>query len=1138
MLERQPPLLPADLYLANMLWPDVSPEEAATKYRQFRAEVESRVRIDPGQPQAGVVLGIISIVSAVIYVGLTIAASFFKPKAPEQGNGGITSTERQGSNLIVATRVAPQVGFDSVQQPTVLGSVIPVIWARREYLGPQDNPYRPAGKYGGIRVNLGLIWSQIFTIQGSQLLRAVFLLGEAPVAGLDHAGFAIGDNSLSTYEIQDAAASELVARATIYHNPNGGPIKSEHRILGRSAANDAGNSMNNGGPSVFCVRNAAQEIRPNFSYVTKPSTSTVFGLYSHIPNLMSLRALPRIKPTIRVTTKSIGDKGDFQVDCDDEPQALAEHWKSRYYFSLRSGITGTSGGEFLQPGDTITYTIDRRSDITTKIVFSSVNTDNSASETNGEATCVDIANVIASKQKSYDEALLIGEVYRIGSCLAVLVSREPANKVFISDADNEPPGKGQSMTYTFRVIRAGQVQTVVGWDYMDPNWSRKTINPEKWNRVSNMNSIDFDYRFKVCSSYPQIFRCAVATITLARSSRIFSLGIKSTVGITINGYTNLRDCKSLIKINQDAGMKYQSKRFRRNDKIGVTNFQSGTIQRNDTRVSCFQVYYREAGTTDWVLLDAVWGIKSSTGEACFNSMRFEMPTTKRWEVRFEPISSWELRTVGQLPAHVFVISDKSSNRNRSTLNNGVIVEWFGDVRNKDRTTFNLPWLDPKDNVQINKADSFSFLDDWAMVAESFVYDQIQTTISRGPEHEIVYVNTFSGNEIPPTYDNISTVGLNIYASTEFNQLPQFSAYVTEGRVAKRLLENDNSASTHLFPDILRNYLTNMRYGVGAVVGEPLIDRESFERSSFWCQKRRYFYDAADSTRVNLLQWAADIGAFHLLELNDRAGKWALVPAVYFPEDGPIPYRALFTAGNIIENTLKVQFLSDAERQPISVSVKWREERQRADLTSTGFFPVEREVFVREADRPLNDPIESIDLSSFCTNPYHAVDVACYVIRMRRNITHSISFSTTPDGLNAGLAAGDYIRVAMDFRDYDAFSHGVILADGTLLSTRADLFGPGTHDVVAWDGVSESLSEITVTVDENGVASPTGIMFARRTTTGQVRSYKVERISVNEDGTIDIEAVQHPVDEEGYSMITKNWTTYKTNNYWVIEGMDN
>jgi hypothetical protein len=1135
MPDRRPILLPADRYLAAMLWPDDDPLVAAAKYERFKTEIESQVGIDPSQPQAGAALGVIALVSGVISIGLTIVASFFKPKAPEPGTGGVTATDQQGSNIVANSRVAPSIGFDAIQQPSALGSTIPVIWARRQVMGAQASPPRPAGTYGGVRVNLGLIWSEIWTYKGAQIVRAIFLIGEGGMGAPDPNGYAIGDNSLTSYQIPNAAASELASRATIYVSTDTGAITSGDRVLGRSAGQDVANSENYGGPTVFSVRDRDEEYVQNFCYSTKPSTSTTFGLFSHIPNGMGFRINPRIQPTIRVTTKPRNDGEQFEVDCDDDPQALARLWKQRYQYPLRGAIVWTNtNNDYVYPGNRIRYKLDNTTDAETTFIFDNTNTDNTTDESDGEETCSDVASAVSSRQRSADEALVIGELYKIGSCLAVLLEREPADGVFISDGDNEPVGDGQSMEYVFRVIREGRVGIASDSKYLDPSWSGTQIKPPQWNRVASLNNLGIPSEQNTCSSYPQIFRCAIATIRLGRSARIFVVGFRSTVGIRVGGLCNFRDCQSLVRINQNAGLKYQGRLFDKNDKIGVTNYQSGTVQRSETRVSFFHIYYRE-NNGGWEKLEGVWGFRGSSDQPILNALRFEMLTERAWEIQFEPLSSYELRDGENIDGPICVVDSKNGEKHRTSVNDGIIVEWYGETRNRDRRSFNLPTLEPGEDIGIPDADANSFIDDWAMVAESFIYNEIQTSLESGPEHEIVYVNTYSVNAANPTYDNLAILGLTIYGSTEFRQLSQFSAYISDGKFARRTLEQDENGSTNLFPDVLRAYLTDKRYGRGEVVGDVLVDVESFREAAAWCQVRRYFYDAADATRVNLLQWAADTASYHLLELTQRGGKWALSPAIYFPDQGPVPVRALFTAGNIVEGTFKLQYLPDTERQPVRMSVKWREERQRADLTSSGFFPVEREVFVQEANQSDTDPIEPLDLSAFCTNVEHAIDVACYYIRMRRLITHTISFATTPDGLTAGLAAGNYIRVAMDLSYFDQFSHGVILDDGTILSTRNDLLPTGEHQVSAWDGASDFIFDTTLIIGEDGKADQTGIVFAKKTTSSETRTYKIEKISISEDGLIEVEAVHHPCDSEGISEIGKNWTTYQTDANWIIEG---
>jgi hypothetical protein len=474
---------------------------------------------------------------------------------------------------------------------------------------------------------------------------------------------------------------------------------------------------------------------------------------------------------------------------------------------------------------------------------------------------------------------------------------------------------------------------------------------------------------------------------------------------------------------------------------------------------------------------------------------------------------------------------------------GLWVAYSGYKISNNYNTFRLTSIEPRTNLGLTYSDNdFNIMTDaWGKVAEAFPYDEIQTTVSDGPEHEIVYVNIITENEEIPSYDKISVLGLNILAAQQWTQLSQVSVYVNQGRTVRKLLEQDAIGASNLFPDILRDLLLSPRFGLGETMTEDQIDLESFTRAALWCSNRRYFFDGILADKTNLRQWAADTAAGMLLEFLQRDGKFALEPALIFPTEtaaglpyGPVPISGIFTVGNIVENSFSMEFLAEEDRQPVQVSVKWREERLRQNYSSSGLFPVEREVLVRETSTPDTVPIESFDVAEYCTNLEHAIDFACYIIRVRRLITHSVKFSTTPEGIDNGIRAGDYIKVALDFTFYDEFANGVILDDGTIVSTRPDLLLPGTHAAVYWDGSDSNVVEGTITIGSNGLATPTGVVFIKKNINSEVRVYKVESISLGENGVIDIEAVHHPVDSSGVSLLGKNWTTYATDGNWVIK----
>lgn len=1229
----QQPLLPSDRYLMQVL-AEAGVEITEDDWRSFKAEVRRRALEGP-QPAvvAGVeTLAIIAIVSSLLSVGLTIVASFFKPKPGRPAQ--LEQRNQQGTTINSQRRYVPRSGFDAVQEPASIGSTIPLVYTLRESYGN--------GTYGGVRVNMPLLWSQVQSYGGSQLLRAIFLLSEGEIHSLDLRNFAIGNNAVSSYDLLSSQANQLASRLTVYWKPNGGRIRSADRVLGRSAGQDQGNAENFGGPDVFAVQRATNWNR-DFSSSNKPNTQTTFGVFSLIGNNLGFRINPSLRPEVQANLVPDGDDGDARVRCTIDEVADSQRTKFRQIYSSRSGLIRGSVGSV---GSQIVYRLDNSSDAATVFsrevksgtwradisVFSRVGpqlagipasvltslvipgfldvdetnrtlrfqilfnaeravqelnpriTENgtfkvaylitfktelvdsdelqgvyevtinrtSSSElvqtqtgtytapqlqdtgggtytlTSGSATSnayslvstsrfsfspldklfsfdylkakaaieknSDVASAVASRQKSWDDALVVGDLYKIGSALAVCTSRSPSESLFESEQDFLPLGSnpGQAIEVTFTTVRPGTAQLTslqtlrVNGDLPRPPRSTAT-------------------------NFPHVYRIALANISTSRPCRVVEIGIRSNLGIRITGLCNFADSLTYSEIDGRACFDFSNKRVKKGQTLSTQVFQSGVISASEERYSFFRISFREAGTDNgFTTLGPCFGVRSITQQNVYNSIRFQMPDLRQWEFRIEPLTGWEIRS-GAAAGSLEVLDAKLSNV-RSISSGGLTIIFNGVSvpRNKDTFSINITCRRSNDELGLGFTDDNSYADAWGKLAETFVYEEIQTTATN-PEHEVVYVNEIVPNQIVPNYDNLSIVGLNVRSSLEFQQFAQFSAYVTGGIICRRLLQSDTPGPTHLFPDVLLDLLTNPRYGRGDLITDELIDFDSFRQSAQWCQERGYFFDGAIVGRENLRQWAADVAATHLLIFGEADGRFFLRPA--FPT-GPAPIRALFTAGNIREESFRMQYLEAEERQPIQVSVRYREERASTNLASPGLFPLEREILVREASVPETASIESIDASDYCTNPQHAIDAAKFVSRFRRLSTHGIRFETTYEGVLIGLSPGDFIRVAMDTNVYDEFNNGIVTPDGTLISTQP--LADGTYSVVQWNGQSDvAPADGTLNVSTEGTrATPTGIVFTIKRPSRQVQTYQVESIEPAEDGYIAIEAVHMPTADGG------------------------
>ena len=326
------------------------------------------------------------------------------------------------------------------------------MYANRETIG--------GNYYGGIRINMPMLWNQILSLGGGQMLRGVFLLGEGTVSSLDTTGFAIGSNTLQGYVFDTSSATEQGARVTVYASRDGGRITGTDRVLGRTEVNDAGSS---GSSDVFQVYwNGAQ--RTDFCSSNRPSTQTTFGVYALIGNDFMYKVNPVIRPGVRSQTGP-GSGTQITVDCPVDAPQMNQRKKYRVDFSTFSGVyqinstAGTSPGTTtsVSVGDSVYYALYASSDWST--------TFNAHGSSDDAAEAKDVASSVAALQKTYDDRLVVGELYKVGSALCICTSR--TSEEFVSQADVDG-GAGQTIVATFTVVEPGVIKNFSASRLTDP----------------------------------------------------------------------------------------------------------------------------------------------------------------------------------------------------------------------------------------------------------------------------------------------------------------------------------------------------------------------------------------------------------------------------------------------------------------------------------------------------------------------------------------------------------------------------------------------------------------------------------------------------------------------------------------------
>jgi hypothetical protein len=1228
-------LSPSDRYLAHLL--GITPEEMEAFNRYVLEEAAK-------QPQPAVVAGIETLVLLVVSVAIQIGASLLAPKPQPPSSkkpGQLKGRQEAGPSKVSAPAETLTSAISSAQNVAELNTPVPLIYAKEEILDGE--------KYGGIRVALPLLWSQIQSHKSHHVFRGVFMLGQGTIAEIDPTGFAFGENSIGAYDLD--TANDGGSRIAFYLSRGGGRLRPSDHFLGRSAREDPGNAVIDGGPDVYAIRGVDNAWSQDFCYAFSPSSNATFGLSGLIGNDFGLRLNPTVRPTRAITTKANGDETEIQTY--DDSSALVAVWKQRYVWPGRWGIVSTSKGNqgriALVVGDTFTYKMHPSSNAESKVIFEAATNLGGGGE-DYEELCGDVGGTVASRQKAADGALVVGDLYRAGSCWAILIRRP--DEAFVSNADFEPPDHGgREMAYEFRVVRDGEVEcadegedveastadirpeeqgpdawsddklfgiygildritpptlptttgtppTVPGkygyptlstpWVYRgipgetisgngtgatfdvttqggevtairqsgdrgrdyavgdririrgellevtasgnppatgglpvgaivglpDPQGTtpEATIPGKGPDLIVTVAALDFvpplgQGNLHHCATNgAQIYKLALADVTIPRPGRVVELGLSSTVGTQVSGLCNLRDAPTLYKANNMAANRRDGTELKEGEILTFTTYQSGQLSRPMPRWSFFRLWVRYGPDRPYVPGRTLLGVMGNGRERQLNSFRVQAPPGRKIDrVRLEPISGWEVRN-GINVGDLFVLD--AGRRAIETIDMGGSMVVFAAGYSVDRRaeSFGFQSLEPKRDLGFGFIDPGSMWDRWAGLAEAFVYEEIGTSAGDGPEHQVAYVNSQTPNAVLAEYGDIALLGMNVRSAPDLTQLSQVSARYLGGREVDLFL-GEGRGPSHLFPELLRDALL-----LTGRIRRPQI-ADDFREAAIWNFEQRLFCDINIASLTNVREWAQQIAPTMLLAVSEYGGQWHCKPALSFD---PVPITALFTAGNIAEKTFKLQWFDAEERRPIQVSVRWREERPSSSPTSAGIFPVERQALVRESVVPVTAPIEELDVSEWVSSRRHAIMAAKFLCRTRRFGSHTISFETVYGFENATVTPDCYIKVAMEQTYVDAFNNGVCLEDGIVTSTLPIV---GSVPVLAWDGTAAEPYRTKLTV-KDGRGSLPGHVFTVLEPT--VRTYRVTKVSPTKDGRFEISAVHAPVNRKGVLEIAANW----------------
>ena len=433
----------------------------------------------------------------------------------------------------------------------------------------------------------------------------------------------------------------------------------------------------------------------------------------------------------------------------------------------------------------------------------------------------------------------------------------------------------------------------------------------------------------------------------------------------------------------------------------------------------------------------------------------------------------------------------------------------------------------------------SVFEEWDAVSDIYFNTGQSGSHESGPEHQIVYINEQRENRkldkqpgitdtisYAPTYKDMTLLGLQLRNGREWTSFSNFTYYAKKGCKVRKIINESNLTTnssnlanavydaSNLYPEILFHLVAT-----SSLMPTTMIDWDGFAEGCKVCLANNFYWDGVLAAPVNIRDWGHENAQYFFLDFMVLGGKLSLQPT--FPVvkgtdingytlggayDRKPVISALFTDGNIIEDSLSVNWYPAEQRKAPQVLVTMRDEVENG-------FAETRNILVKRNDPANPDPqVEAIDCTGFCTSADHAIQFAKLLINMRYHITHVISFKTLPSGL--ALQPGQYFRVSSQARHVEQFQNGYVLENGTVVSSSP--MAAGSYTVYFWRSGMTQVEERSMVIGATGKTTPefASSVFTQYSSAIDTRLYKAEMIAYDEEGMVEITGSHVPLETDG------------------------
>lgn len=327
--------------------------------------------------------------------------------------------------------------------------------------------------------------------------------------------------------------------------------------------------------------------------------------------------------------------------------------------------------------------------------------------------------------------------------------------------------------------------------------------------------------------------------------------------------------------------------------------------------------------------------------------------------------------------------------------------------------------------------------------------------------------------------------------------------------AGELLPSNNYA------DLIYWLLTDSA-GVGDVVSTEMIDKDRMIITARFINRMGLTFDGTISDKTNMRTFASTTAPFYLCNFTVTNGKFTLWPVIPVDENGnykgkKVFIKQLFTEGNIIDGSFKLDYLDADDRRPFKAAMRYR-------VMAEDQLPEERTLTSKWYTGQFSDPTEEFDMTQFCTTPEHAQLAARYFMWIRNVVTHSVTLQTVPEVMN-GVGPGDFIKVKLETATIQRQNLAAVTAEGRIQSN--DTWRDGTHEVAYWVAGMDEPGQRNITVvnghvqeRDMGMALMSQVRNEEGTDSAVATTYQVESVNLEDDGLVELVASYYPVDAEG------------------------